>query len=1547
MEMDDQPVCTEEDLAVMNELEAAACAAETSAVSVPIVGTDFSRSASVGKIPDVAAQTRAAELRWVGSIMASNKVMNTTIARSTDEWWRAARKGMGRMVCYEIIPNDVPVMPYGDIDVKLGKLVPTGSPFLTKQNMVALSTSLCLAILPAMTTFAERAPWATQGHRPEIMLFAAPGQDVVSAHWLIRNVRHFKSQEDVRACAAEPMAEVLINATDEWRRTAIAMAASVGADVDPEKLRDMMRPDRAVYKNAKNAWQKWRTPFASKEEQDRPFLYFDPEEDDKLVAAHEMNESSPIHKRCHVTTVGVYEAERAAFSRPNEPPTTAVPSSRRTKRKNTEPEPALPVVDQTTQYPVMLYENMEWLIDQLPPMCSEKYDEWLGNVAAVHTEASRAGAVEEWTPLALKIAHLCSPGKWDAAGTLSLYGDIHRSKPEKMRTVGSLIMVAQNYAAANGHRVQFSDTLKLKMSTHETETVSQMPPKLTSTPKPAPPKKQSDAFCLAWEVAKSVMGAELKAFGCEKGAVESVNPQNPPHALEFSLRHGESKVEHRQCPMCNVAHERLGFVVNLWIQNARAEVRCFHTAGGVKQMLCGAALGPTSARLWPVDPRIPEGVQAWLRCFKIKLPALDHPWIQRTNPMYIAAALFPTPKHKLYGMNQVINHIKDNVVNRPKSNADVKMAFLLPLSEWARFCPRAGVVWYRQMQPDSIPGKWQSNWNEIDSTMLRRNINAQVFLQDKKSKKGQERTESEKIIDLITDSTSPFAIEGTAFLPYSDFKRDRFVADEEESTLNTFDRLSIMSNDVSHIEIADALKESRSFWWHVLHRMCGDDRKVYDFVVDWLAFILQRCQRSEAMVGMYSTQGTGKGRFVQKIIDILGDRMCFHCCDTNRILSRFNFSLANKLLVFMDECLVSDKRAAANDLKGKITEPTVNIEKKFHEVTPDTNRMNFVFATNNDNPIHIESNDRRALLLYVSDELSGAANSAEARAAIRDLNAVSPEAIARVLYAHKLPEGRLSHAIPRTEAKWRETVKSLSPMEQFLFQLYKSGDNRLFPAPDSSGRQRFPPMAARVVELIQKNRASRPEPEHAIRNLLIQQLGVAVVKRSEKEEFMMLGAHIGGRGAFAPNDMDPPLPAGELKTDRIVERWVFDTEKMRRRWHILIDEAAYSNVFDPTPTPGLATAVAPDDRFVLTVEKPHKQSPISRKSLAEYNKLREEAGPEALYDKDGYPLPVGADWDVFAWRDGIYASHASLLLESRKSGVPVTNIKGVEVDECGNIKAGLSADPAFACGADLPKTCVDSDVKFDASIRFNLTGAEVCGKKRPRGAEIEPGVFAESDDGASSAPASSQSSAKSSQSSATTSQSSAASQEEPEVIAAKEPEKMDEWPALPMELDAPVCFEAGPVRTGGGEDNEPAHKAARSETGSRSSAGSASSSGVVNIADPKYTFPLLYLRMAIEAPGQADPDISDAFRAEYQKPTTGCNEACVNVTDLAKIVSGLMVDQLNKGAPTVSPPSTSSISRAMSAFLRQRGWESRQTTRRDKSVDGRSKSDKITIFVNI
>ena len=146
MELDDQPVCTEEDLAVMNwpapagELETAAGATETNALCVPKVAPHFSH-----------ADAPPAALRWVASVFATNERMAAVPPRPTDEWWNEVRRCEGRLVAYEPVPGNAPVMPYGDIDVKLRNIASDkGSAFIEKTNMVALSKSLCRAILPAL-----------------------------------------------------------------------------------------------------------------------------------------------------------------------------------------------------------------------------------------------------------------------------------------------------------------------------------------------------------------------------------------------------------------------------------------------------------------------------------------------------------------------------------------------------------------------------------------------------------------------------------------------------------------------------------------------------------------------------------------------------------------------------------------------------------------------------------------------------------------------------------------------------------------------------------------------------------------------------------------------------------------------------------------------------------------------------------------------------------------------------------------------------------------------------------------------------------------------------------------------------------------------------------------------------------------------------------------------------------------------------------------------------------------------------------------------------
>lgn len=128
----------------------------------------------------------------------------------------------------------------------------------------------------------------------------------------------------------------------------------------------------------------------------------------------------------------------------------------------------------------------------------------------------------------------------------------------------------------------------------------------------------------------------------------------------------------------------------------------------------------------------------------------------------------------------------------------------------------------------------------------------------------------------------------------------------------------------------------------------------------WIAFQIQNPgQKVFSAVLMSGASGIGKGTILRVLEALFGSNA--HGINEHELGSRFTSSVIDKQLVIADEIGVKgvDKKQVARRLKGWITEPKMAVERKHHDVTEIDNRVNFIFATNDPNPLDQEDDDRR------------------------------------------------------------------------------------------------------------------------------------------------------------------------------------------------------------------------------------------------------------------------------------------------------------------------------------------------------------------------------------------------------------------------------------------------------------------------------------------------------------------------------------------------------------------------------------------------------------
>jgi len=150
--------------------------------------------------------------------------------------------------------------------------------------------------------------------------------------------------------------------------------------------------------------------------------------------------------------------------------------------------------------------------------------------------------------------------------------------------------------------------------------------------------------------------------------------------------------------------------------------------------------------------------------------------------------------------------------------------------------------------------------------------------------------------------------------------------------------------------------------------ICSKDDNAFDFVINWMAEMIQNPTPQKpgvALVLRSTGMGTGKGTFVTIIRDLIGPVHSVEMKDTDNILSSFNSMMENMLFVALDELYVNDKKST-RALQSIITEPTINIQRKFLDAYDNDSSTRILINSNDEHAINIKPDDRRFFVVDVA-----------------------------------------------------------------------------------------------------------------------------------------------------------------------------------------------------------------------------------------------------------------------------------------------------------------------------------------------------------------------------------------------------------------------------------------------------------------------------------------------------------------------------------------------------------------------------------------------------
>ncbi len=215
----------------------------------------------------------------------------------------------------------------------------------------------------------------------------------------------------------------------------------------------------------------------------------------------------------------------------------------------------------------------------------------------------------------------------------------------------------------------------------------------------------------------------------------------------------------------------------------------------------------------------------------------------------------------------------------------------------------------------------------------------------------------------------------------------------------------------------------------LLAHLCDGKEELQMWILRWLAYPLRfPGAKMETSIIMHGDEGSGKNFFFEKVVKAIYGEYGY-VIGNAQLESNFNDWASMKLFMVADEVVTrSELKQMKGKLKYLVSGDTVIVNPKGLPEHSEANQMNFVFLSNELQPLALDKTDRRYLVVWTPPALSrefyvGVAN---------EISAGGIEAFYHYL-VHELDMGDFNeHTKPLyNEAKDKLIEKSLMPAERF------------------------------------------------------------------------------------------------------------------------------------------------------------------------------------------------------------------------------------------------------------------------------------------------------------------------------------------------------------------------------------------------------------------------------------------------------------------------------------------------------------------------------------
>jgi len=155
--------------------------------------------------------------------------------------------------------------------------------------------------------------------------------------------------------------------------------------------------------------------------------------------------------------------------------------------------------------------------------------------------------------------------------------------------------------------------------------------------------------------------------------------------------------------------------------------------------------------------------------------------------------------------------------------------------------------------------------------------------------------------------------------------------------------------------------------------LCNYDEVVYNYLIAWIAQMIQYPEVKSICPVLISKQGAGKSTFLQLMSKMLGSSKYFETTSPSRdVWGQFNGRMASAFLVNLNELSKKDTIDVEGYIKGLITDSTIFINNKGVNGFEIPSYHRFIITTNKDDGgIRTSDDDRRNVIIRSSDDKIG------------------------------------------------------------------------------------------------------------------------------------------------------------------------------------------------------------------------------------------------------------------------------------------------------------------------------------------------------------------------------------------------------------------------------------------------------------------------------------------------------------------------------------------------------------------------------------------------